>query len=144
MSTLNAVHPFLFTFHMRNAHDHSLYSSLCCCFLFYVVSASLFANSYTPVWQYTDIINSYVHQPDAEYMLALIRTVYCHQTDALRDTLWKYMSFKTSIRVNIPVSFASHYSSEIEGQEANSTQAIRQVRTGIPSSISHVEERHKF
>ncbi|KAH3954923.1 hypothetical protein HBI81_077290 [Parastagonospora nodorum] len=52
---------------------------------------------------YTDFTNSYIHQPDADYMLALIRTVYCHQTEALRDTLWKYISFKTSIRVSIPL-----------------------------------------
>ncbi|KAH4056241.1 hypothetical protein HBH98_032090 [Parastagonospora nodorum] len=45
----------------------------------------------------------YIHQPDAEFMLALIRTVYCHQTEALRDTLWKYISFKTSIRVSVPL-----------------------------------------
>ncbi|KAH8726341.1 hypothetical protein GQ44DRAFT_771521 [Phaeosphaeriaceae sp. PMI808] len=45
----------------------------------------------------------YIHRLSAEHVRALIDTVHTHQTNALRDTLCKHLSFEASMQVIVPV-----------------------------------------
>lgn len=41
---------------------------------------------------------------DPPYILALVRTAPPHQVSSLRDAIWKYLSFHTSLRVRLTLS----------------------------------------